>query len=135
VTGSSLRELVEAYARSRDPEYFALNATVEQMPLGRVLRGRAAIGAMLRTFYLETFSDPVERIVTVAVDDSRGIGVVESTFRGRHMGEAFGIAIGGTQIEVPMVGVYQIEDGLIGCGRLYFDVTALLGDLRRNPTP
>jgi len=132
MTHESIRDLLEAYARSRDPQYFAADATLEQVPLGRVLRGRAAIGAMFRTFYLETFADPVERILSVAVDDARGLGVVESVFRGRHVHEALGVAITGSQVEIPMVGVYELENGLIGCGRLYFDVASLLGELRRN---
>jgi limonene-1,2-epoxide hydrolase len=126
----SIRALVEAYAHSHDPEYFAPDATVEQIPLGRVLRGRAAIGGMLRTFYLDAFSDPVERILCVAVDETHGVGVVESIFRARHAREALGIGLAGAEIEVPMVGVYEVEGGLLARGRLYFDVATLLGELR-----
>jgi limonene-1,2-epoxide hydrolase len=128
----TVRDLVEAYARSRDPQYFAPDAIVEQMPLGRVLRGRAAIGAMLRTFYLDTLVDPVEHIARVAVDEFSGIGLVESTLQGRHAHEPLGIALGGTAVELPMVAVYEIQNGLLARGRIYFDVATLLGELRRG---
>ena len=128
----TLRDLVEAYARSRDPQYFATDAIVEQMPLGRILRGRAAIAAMFRTFYLDTFTDPVERITNVAVDDTLGIGVVESMFRAQHTRESLGVTLAGSDVELPIVGVYEAENGLLTRGRIYFDVGSVLGEYRRR---
>jgi len=126
----SLRDLIHAYALSRDPQFFAPEATIEQMPVGRVVRGRTAIGAMLRSFYLEAFSNGDERIRGIAVDDIRRIGVVESIFRARHARAALGIPL--TQVEVPMIGIYEFEADQIARGRVYFDVVTLLGRFRAD---
>ncbi|TMB59037.1 MAG: ester cyclase [Chloroflexi bacterium] len=127
VTRGSIRDLVEAYAQSRDPLYFAPEAVLEQVSLGRLVRGRTAIGAMLRALYLEAFSEVHEELRRVVVDDTRRIGVVESLFTGRHAHETLGLPLTGGQVKVPIVGVYEIEERLIVRGRLYFDVATLLG--------
>ena len=106
---------------------------MEQVPLARVLRGRPAIAAMLRLFYLDAFSEADEEIRGVVVDGDRRVAVVESTFRGRHTGEVLGIPLAGRRVELPMVGVYEAEGTLIRAGRLYFDLATLLGQLARAP--
>ena len=133
MANADLRALIEAYARSRDPLYFAEGAVVEQIPLARVLHGRPAIAAMLRLFYLDAFAEADEEIRSVVVDDDRHVAVVESTFRGRHTGEVLGIPLTGRRVELPMVGVYEAEGALIRAGRVYFDLATLLGQLARNP--
>jgi limonene-1,2-epoxide hydrolase len=131
----SIRDLVHAYALSRDPQFFAPEATIEQMPVGRVVRGRTAIGAMFRSFYLEAFSNGDEHIRGIAVDDTRRVGVVESIFRGRHAREALGIPLSGSRIEVPIIGIYEFEADQIARGRVYFDVATLLGRFRADTVP
>ena len=128
----SLRDLIHAYALSRDPQFFAPEATIEQIPVGRVVRGRTAIGAMFRSFYLEAFSNGNEHIRGIAVDDTRRIGVVESIFRGRHAREALGIPLSGAQVEVPIIGIYEFEADQIARGRVYFDVATLLRRFRAD---
>jgi predicted ester cyclase len=134
VANDDLRDLIEAYARSRDPLYFAEGAVVEQVPLARALRGRPAIAAMLRLFYLDAFSDAHDEIRSVIVDPDRHAAVVESTFSGRHTGEVLGLSLAGRRVELPMVGVYEADGDLIRAGRLYFDLATLLGQLTHAPS-
>ena len=102
------RTVVEAYAQSHDPQYFAEDAVFTQMPLPQPFSGRRAIEGMLHLFYRDAFSDASGELRHVAADTTKGLGFVEFTFRGRHTGELMGIKPTGRQVEVPMLGVYEI---------------------------
>ena len=123
------RKVIEAFAQGHDPRYFAEDAVYTQMALGSPLTGRDDIGAMLRLFYHDAFSDARGDLRNVAADTEKGLGFVEFMFRGRHTGELMGIAPTGRQVEVPMFGVYEIANGQIQRARLYYDMATLMRQL------
>lgn len=127
------RDVIEAFAQSHDPGLFAHDATFTQMALPQPFSGRDAIAAMLRLFYQEAFSDARAEVRNVAADSGRGLGFVEFVFRGRHTGELMGIQPTGRDLDVPMLGVYEIEAGEIRQARLYYDMATFLRQLGQMP--
>jgi steroid delta-isomerase-like uncharacterized protein len=127
------RKVIEAYAENHDPKYFAEDAVFTQMPIPEPFSGRDAIGGMLRLFYQDAFSDASGQLRHVAADATKGLGFVEFTFRGRHTGELMGIPPTGRQVEVPMLGVYEIEGGEIQKARLYYDMATFMRQLGKLP--
>jgi steroid delta-isomerase-like uncharacterized protein len=126
------RKVIEAFAQSHDPMHFADDAVYSQMALPQAFTGREAIGAMLRLFYEEAFSDASGELRNVAADDEKGLGFVEFTFRGRHTGQLMGISPTGRNVEVPMFGIYEIGDGKIQRARLYYDMATLMRQMGQS---
>jgi steroid delta-isomerase-like uncharacterized protein len=124
-----IRNVIEAYAQSHDPKHFADDAVFTQMALPQPFTGREAIAGMLRLFYEDAFSDAQGELRTVAADTQRGLGFIEFTFRGCHTGALMAIQPSGRQVEVPMLGVYEIGGGKIRQARLYYDMATLLRQL------
>ena len=127
------RKVIEAFAQSHDPKYFAEDAVYIQMAVPQPFNGRDAIGGMLRLFYHDAFSDARGELRNVAADTEMDLGFVEFTFRGRHTGELMGIQPTGREVEVPMLGVYEIEGGHIERARLYYDMATLMRQLGQMP--
>jgi steroid delta-isomerase-like uncharacterized protein len=120
-----VRRVVEAYAHSHDAKHFADDAVFTQMAMPQPFTGRDAIAGMLRLFYEDAFSDAKGELRNVAADTERGLGFIEFTFRGRHTGALAGIPPTGRDVEVPMLGVYEIANGKIQRARLYYDMATL----------
>ena len=120
-----VRRVIEAYAHSHDAKHFAEDAVFTQMALPQPFTGREAIAGMLRLFYEDAFSDAKGELRHVAADNERGLGFVEFTFKGRHTGALAGIAPTGRDVEIPMLGVYEIANGKIQRARLYYDMATL----------
>ena len=120
-----VRSVIEAYAQSHDAKHFAEDAVFTQMAMPQPFTGRDAIAAMLRLFYEDAFSNAKGELKNVAADTERGLGFIEFTFRGRHTGTLSGIPPTGRDVEVPMLGVYEIANGKIQRARLYYDMATL----------
>jgi steroid delta-isomerase-like uncharacterized protein len=120
-----VRSVIEAYAHNHDAKHFAEDAVFTQMALPQPFTGRDAIAAMLRLFYEDAFSEAKGELRNVAADNERGLGFIEFTFRGRHTGALAGIPPTGREVEVPMLGVYEIANGSIQRARLYYDMATL----------
>jgi steroid delta-isomerase-like uncharacterized protein len=120
-----VRSVIEAYAHSHDVKHFAEDAVFTQMALPQPFTGRDAIAGMLRLFYEDAFSDAKGELRNVAADTEGGLGFIEFTFRGRHTGALAGIPPTGRDVEVPMLGVYEIANGKIQRARLYYDMATL----------
>ena len=120
-----VRSVIEAYAHSHDAKHFAEDAVFTQMALPQPFTGREAIAGMLRLFYEDAFSEAKGELRHVAADSERGLGFIEFTFKGRHTGALLGIAPSGRDVEIPMLGVYEIADGKIKRARLYYDMATL----------
>ena len=127
------RKAIEQYARSHDPQCFAENAEFTQMALPNPFKGRDAIAGMLRLFYQEAFSDARGDLRHVAADTDQDLGFIEFTFHGRHTGDLMGIPATGRTVEIAMLGVYEVRDGLIRRCRLYYDMATLLRQLGQLP--
>lgn len=120
------RQIVEEFAYSQNPKYFARNAIFVVEPLSESYRGRNAIKAMLDTFYHEAFSDASAEIVNVAADSEKGLGFIEFIFRGKHTGKLRDVLPSGKSVEIPMLGVYEIDGEMIKHARLYYDMSTIL---------
>jgi steroid delta-isomerase-like uncharacterized protein len=131
LTKNDPRVVMQAYAHSHDPQYFAEDAVFVIRALHESFNGRQAIGAMLRAFYTESFSEAGAELHHIAVDADGNLGFVEFTFRGRHIGNLFGVPATGRTVEVPMLAIYELDGALIQRARLYFDSAEFFRQLGR----
>ena len=128
-----IRSVIEAYAHSHDAKYFADDAVFTQMAMPQPFTGREALAGMLRLFYEDAFSDAKGELRQVAADAERGLGFIEFTFSGRHTGTLAGIPPTGRDVEVPMLGIYEVANGKIQRARLYYDMATLMRQLGQVP--
>lgn len=59
----------------------------------------------------------------------------EGDFVGKHTGEFMGIPATNKDVRVPLCVVYDVADGRITEGRVYFEAPALLAQLGVTPYP
>lgn len=117
-----------AYSEHHDPGYYAEDATFTDMTRPtEPLVGREAIGAMLATYYGGGFSDGNYKDATWIASGNTVMN--EFTFYGTHDGEMFGISPTGRYVELHLMSVYHVEDGLIRWARLYYDSASLMRQL------
>jgi len=112
-------EVVQAYLADHDAKYMVDDAKFFDFSQPEPLQGPEAIGAMLTLFYQTAFSEARAETRNLLADDERV--VLEFTFHGVHTGDFFGTAPTGNRVEVPMCVVYDVRDGAIHEGRLYYD--------------
>jgi steroid delta-isomerase-like uncharacterized protein len=102
-------------------------------PTGGVLEGRAEI-ARINRLWFSAFADVQFRTDDVLVDGDRVVHVVQAS--GTHTGEFFGVPPSGRHIEVQIVTILTISDGLIAEERRIYDFTGFLvqvGVLKAKP--
>jgi predicted ester cyclase len=109
-----------------DVSAMARDVVFRNMATGEEARGPEAVLAMLNFFYKVAFDADAE---TRNVVIGEGIGVVEGLFVGRHVGEFAGIRATGKEVRVPICVIYELRDGEIVEGRVYFETPALLAQL------
>jgi uncharacterized protein (TIGR02246 family) len=112
---------------------YADNAVVIS-PTGGVLEGRGEI-ARINRLWFSAFPDVQFRNDDLLVDGDRVVQVLQAS--GTHAGEFFGVAPTGRHIEVQMVTILAIADGLIVEERRIYDFTGFLvqvGVLKAKPT-
>lgn len=119
------REIVEAFAYSQDPKYFSRNAVLTVEPLSESYKGRVAIKAMLDEFFHEAFSEASAELVNVAADSEKGLGFIEFIFRGKQVKKYGDLKATGKKVEIPMLGVYEIDGASIRNARLYYDLGSI----------
>jgi predicted ester cyclase len=107
-----------------DDVVFTVMATGDEHP------GPEGVRGMLDYFYRQAFTATAEPRVTVLGDDH---ATWEGTFVGRHTGDFMGMAATGKEGRVPLCVVYDLRDGRIAAGRVYFEVPALLAQLGQDP--
>jgi len=100
------------------------------MASGEEHRGRKAVLGLLDYFYRQAFTATAEPHVMI-FDESHG--TFEGTFVGRHTGPFMGIAPTGRDVRVPLCVVYDVADGEITAGRVYFEIPALMAQLGQAP--
>jgi steroid delta-isomerase-like uncharacterized protein len=122
------RLVMERYLASghSDLEIMALDVCFTVMATGQEFRGPAAIAAMLAYFYEQAFEAQAinERLV---VGEGRAVG--EWDFVGRHTGEFAGVPATGKDVNVPLAVSYDLEDGKVVAGRVYFETPAFLAQV------
>lgn len=60
---------------------------------------------------------------------------VRATFRGVHEGEFFGVPATGNEVEISLIIIYRIEDGMIAEHWMQADVMGLMQQLGALPAP
>lgn len=134
MTVDETRSVMERYLASghTDFEIMAPEAVFTVMATGDEYRGPEAIGAMLGYFYHGAFEATAEAR-NVVYGEGHAIG--EWDFVGRHTGEFAGVPATGNQVNVPLAVAYDLADGKVTRGRVYFEIPAFLAQVGRGPNP
>ena len=129
-TTSRVREVTAGFSKSHDVgTYFADDAEYDVLPLGQHYQGKEQIKGLFQTFYHDAFSPARAEIQNVIADAETRIGVLEFTFKGKHVGPQLGFPATNKEVELPMVAVYHVDGDRIRKARLYFDAAAFMRQL------
>lgn len=122
------RETMLRYFESdhRDTGTLAQDVVFTVMATGEEHRGREAVLAMFEFFYHLAFDATARPRVTLFGERN---ALWEGEFAGRHIGEFAGIAATGKEVRVPLAVVYDLDDGKISQGRIYFEMPVLMRQL------
>jgi steroid delta-isomerase-like uncharacterized protein len=128
MTVEATREVVERYVNSEHSDVSMMSPDVvfRVMATGDEHRTPQGVLQMLDYFYRGVFDATAEHRNLVV---GRGVAVVEATFVGRHVGEFAGVPATGKEVRVPLAVVYDVRDGQIVEGRVYFEVPAFLAQV------
>jgi steroid delta-isomerase-like uncharacterized protein len=122
------RAVMDRYLASGhgDLDVMAPDVCFTVMATGQEFRGPEAIAAMLTYFYRQAFDASAvnERLL---VGSGRAFG--EWDFVGRHVGEFAGVPATGKNVNVPLAVAYDLEDGKVVRGRVYFETPAFLAQV------
>lgn len=117
---------LEAYFKSHDVQYVAEDGVFISMNTGEKTIGREAVGQMLHYIYHVAFDAKAE-IKNKIITENKA--VLEFDFIGKHIGEFAGIPPTNKEVNVPICVVYDLENGLIKQGRVYFLMDVLIKQL------
>jgi steroid delta-isomerase-like uncharacterized protein len=120
------RRALQGYLVEHDDSFLAEDAVFTDMSSGQESRGREEIGVMINWFYHVAF-DAVAEPVALIVDEEHA--AFEGIVVGRHIGEFVGVPASGREFRVPLAVTYDLADGQITAGRIYFAVPALLAQI------
>jgi steroid delta-isomerase-like uncharacterized protein len=118
-------ETVLTYLAGQGPHLMAEEAVFYDYALPEPIRGAEAIGQMLHDHYNVSFPGAEAQVRRITASESSV--VMEFTFRGVNTGPYQGRPPTGREVAVPMCVVYDLEDGKIVEGRLYYDSPQVLG--------
>ena len=124
----STRETMQRYFNSAhgDTSTLAEDVVFTVMATGQENRGHDGVLGMLNYFYHVAFDAAAEPRVTIFGENN---ALWEGEFVGRHIGEFAGIPATGKDVRVPLSVVYDLENGKITRGRVYFEMPALFQQL------
>jgi len=125
MSAEATREVVQRYldADHGDVSMLSPDVVFRVMATGQEHRGPDGVQAMLDFFYHQAF-DATARARHLVIGE--GVAVLEAEFVGRHIGEFAGVEATGKSVHVPLVVVYDIDDGVLVEGRIYFEIPAFL---------
>jgi steroid delta-isomerase-like uncharacterized protein len=131
-----LDQRAEAWRR-RDGESlladYAEDAVVESPLAGGITRGREQIWQVFQA-YFSAFPDMTMDQGQVLVDDQRA--AVAATFTGTDRGGFMGMPATGRRVTIPVVFLYEFQDGKIARDRRIYDFTGVLvqvGTIKAKP--
>jgi predicted ester cyclase len=126
---AATREAITRYLESKhtDLSMMADDVVFTNMATGETYAGREAIGEMLHYVYHIAF-DATAELRNLIVGHNRA--VLEAEIVGRHIGEFAGIAATHKDVRIPLCVVYDFDNGKITHGRIYFEVPALMAQIR-----
>ena len=114
---SIAKENFENFLATHDVQYVAEDALYKNLSTGDEYRGREAIGGMLHYMYHVAFDARAEITNTIITEKK---AMFEGNFNGRHIGEFAGVQPTNKEISVHICVCYDLENGLIKKGRIYF---------------
>jgi len=123
---SLTKENFENFLATHDVKYVAEDAVYKNLGTGDEYNGREEIGGMLHYMYHVAFDATAEVTNTIITEKK---AMFEGNFKGRHIGEFAGLQPTNKEINVPICVSYDMEDGLIKKGRIYFLGDVLMGQL------
>lgn len=116
----------------QDLSMMAENVIFTNMATGEEHAGRHAVREMLDFVYHVAFDGHAEAR-NVIVEGDRA--VLEATFVGTHIGDFAGVSATGREVRVPLAVIYDLENGTITRGRVYFEVPAFLAQVAPVTNP
>lgn len=127
------RRVIEGYFGSHGGNWFAEGIEFRDMSQPEPLRGRTAVEAWLHKFYQEAFAEAHADEARLVIGEE--MAAADWMFRGQHVGSLMGEKPTGRRVEVPMAALYEVQDGEIVRGRLYYDTATLARQLGLAPEP
>ena len=120
------RDAVIGYLERHDATKLAEDAVFTDMSSGQSWQGREAIAGMLDGMYHGMF-DARADVVNLIADEEHV--VLEARFIGRHIGEFAGVPATNKDVDVPLAVVYDLRDGQIVAGRVFWTVPVFLAQV------
>jgi steroid delta-isomerase-like uncharacterized protein len=122
------RAVMQRYADGGhdDVSTMAPDVRFRVMATGDEHRTPEGVKAMLDFFYHQAF-DATAEVHHVIVGE--GVAAMEATFVGRHIGEFAGVPPTDREVRVPFAVHYDLRDGQIVEGRVYWEVPAFLAQV------
>jgi steroid delta-isomerase-like uncharacterized protein len=130
VTIERNRDAVVGYLERHEAEKLAADAVFTDMSSGQVWTGREQIGGMLDAMYHQMF-DARADLKNLIVDEDHA--VLEAMFVGRHIGEFAGVPATNKDVSVPLAVIYDLRDGQIVAGRVFWTVPVFLAQVGALP--
>lgn len=126
MTTDETREVIERYsALDHDVgDVMADDVVFRVMATGDEYRGPEAVAEMLKYFYAGGAFQAEARQRNLVIGEGSAVG--EWDFVGRHVGEFAGVPATGKDVNVPLCVCYDLRDGKITEGRIYFETPAFL---------
>ena len=123
------RAVITQYLESNhtDLSMMADDVVFINMATGQRHTGREEVAEMLHFVYHVAFDARAETR-NVIVDGDHA--VLEAEIVGKHIGEFAGVAPTNKDVRIPLAVVYDLEEGQIKEGRIYFELPALLAQLK-----
>lgn len=113
----------------RDLSMMAEDVIFTNMATGEEHAGREAVREMLEFVYHGAFEGHAETRNLIVEGDR---AVLEATFVGTHKGDFAGVPATGREVRVPLAVLYDLKDGIVTRGRIYFEVPAFLAQVREQ---
>jgi steroid delta-isomerase-like uncharacterized protein len=122
------RAVMNAYfeANHSDVSMIADDCVFRVMATGDESRGPEAIVGMINYFYSVAFEAEAERRNFIV---GEGSAFLEADFVGTHTGDFAGVPATGRSVRVPLAVAYDLRDGKIVEGRVYFEIPAFLAQV------
>ncbi len=111
--------IVQQYLSNHSCQLVAEDVIYHDYSQPEPVQGREAVGQLLDAFYRTGFSDAKLEIRHMFGHDN--CVTLEVTFHGENTGPLRGHPASGQRVELPVCGIYDIEDGLIRRVRVYYD--------------
>jgi steroid delta-isomerase-like uncharacterized protein len=118
---SIAKENFENFLATHDVKYVAEDVVYKDMGTGVVYNSREEVASMLHFMYHVAFDAKAEITNTIITEKK---AMFEGNFKGKHIGEIGGMPATDKEVNIPICVCYDLEDGLIKKGRIYF-----LGDV------